>query len=357
MKLVVISGFLGSGKTTAISNASLELIKHHRKVGIITNDQGEQQVDSLFVQSLQIPTGQVQNGCFCCNYDQLNEHIDDLIVSYDPELIFAESVGSCTDLVATIAKPLAIYRPEIEIIIVVFADASLLLALLQDRASFINEDVRYIYQKQLEDADMVVINKVDTVNKHELYEIESMLHRQFPDKRILLQNSTKEVSIRNWLKAIEDFKSSGNRKSIIVDYDRYANGEAALGWLDKKIEIRAATNNAPSLAIRLINTIFQRLLNERQVVGHLKVYVESETWNQKLSYTLTTHHLFTDLSEPDSSSCTLLINARVQMEPQSLKRVVEEEIEKLRASTGASFTEGATAYFQPGYPKPTHRMA
>jgi G3E family GTPase len=45
MKLFLIGGFLGSGKTTAIVNACQHLIKKDQRVAVITNDQGDQQVD------------------------------------------------------------------------------------------------------------------------------------------------------------------------------------------------------------------------------------------------------------------------------------------------------------------------
>ena len=49
LKLFLVGGFLGSGKTTAIQQATLFLQKNNRKVGVITNDQGTQQVDTQFI--------------------------------------------------------------------------------------------------------------------------------------------------------------------------------------------------------------------------------------------------------------------------------------------------------------------
>lgn len=121
MKLVLVGGFLGSGKTTAIVHASQQLLKQNKKVAIITNDQGDQQVDSALVTSLSIPTREVSNGCFCCNFKQLETHLLSIAEKDKPEIIFAESVGSCTDLIATIAKPLNQLRPEIEVAISIFA--------------------------------------------------------------------------------------------------------------------------------------------------------------------------------------------------------------------------------------------
>jgi len=67
MKIHLVAGFLGSGKTTAITNASKLLIGKNITASIITNDQGKFQVDSHFVKSLEIANAEVSGGCFCCN--------------------------------------------------------------------------------------------------------------------------------------------------------------------------------------------------------------------------------------------------------------------------------------------------
>src|SRR5690348_12261831 len=75
LEIFLVGGFLGSGKTTAVSNACLQLISRHKKVAVITNDQGEELVDSSYMQNLSISNEEVFNGCFCCNYNDLDEHI------------------------------------------------------------------------------------------------------------------------------------------------------------------------------------------------------------------------------------------------------------------------------------------
>ena len=136
MTIHLLSGFLGSGKTTAIQYACSELIKQQKKVGVITNDQGIRLVDGELFEHLNIPNRQVVNGCFCCNYDDLDESIQSLISTNNPDIIFAESVGSCTDLVATVMKPLLQYHPESKVTISTFADARLLQILLNENAPF-----------------------------------------------------------------------------------------------------------------------------------------------------------------------------------------------------------------------------
>ncbi len=123
MKLHLLSGFLGSGKTTAIQNAASYLLQKEVKAGVITNDQGTRLVDGDFFKSLELPGEQVVNSCFCCNYLELDRKIESLIKTHNVSTIFAESVGSCTDLVATIFNPLLQFRPQLQVTVSTFADA------------------------------------------------------------------------------------------------------------------------------------------------------------------------------------------------------------------------------------------
>src|SRR6187431_221942 len=87
MKIHLLSGFLGSGKTTAIQHASRVLLGQGIKTGIITNDQGIKLVDGDFFKGLGVPNRQVINGCFCCNYNDLENHIVSLTEANGTEMI------------------------------------------------------------------------------------------------------------------------------------------------------------------------------------------------------------------------------------------------------------------------------
>ena len=193
MKVVLVGGFLGSGKTTAIVHACQYLMAQGKRVAVITNDQGDQQVDSAFTRSLGINTREVSNGCFCCRYVELDRHLQSLLEEIKPDIVFAESVGSCTDLVATITKPFQISKPDMNVVISVFADADYLTSLIEGRASFLEESIRYIYKKQLEEADIIVLNKIDLLTKSQLATAHNVILRENPGKKIIHQNSLRNI--------------------------------------------------------------------------------------------------------------------------------------------------------------------
>ncbi|HEX6493903.1 MAG TPA: GTP-binding protein, partial [Acidobacteriaceae bacterium] len=103
--LVFIGGFLGAGKTTLILAAARELQRRGMRCGAIFNDQSNGLVDTQLAGLHNVPSGQVTAGCFCCRFSDLTTQLE-AILTYAPDVVFAEPVGSCTDIAATILHPL-----------------------------------------------------------------------------------------------------------------------------------------------------------------------------------------------------------------------------------------------------------
>ncbi|MDR0287724.1 MAG: cobalamin synthesis protein P47K, partial [Clostridiales bacterium] len=95
-KLIIIGGFLGSGKTTVILELAKRFLSLGQKVGIVTNDQGSELVDTEFLRANGLSVLEVTGGCFCCNFDEFTRKVEELAKSEMPDVILAEPVGSCT---------------------------------------------------------------------------------------------------------------------------------------------------------------------------------------------------------------------------------------------------------------------
>src|SRR5262245_11567717 len=106
IRFVLIGGFLGAGKTTAIGRLARDYQNRGKKVGICTNDQASDLVDTNLLRSQGFDVGEVAGACFCCNFNELTGTIGKLAAHQKPDVVFAEPVGSCTDLVATVIQPI-----------------------------------------------------------------------------------------------------------------------------------------------------------------------------------------------------------------------------------------------------------
>lgn len=97
----MVSGFLVTGKTTALQTIGAKLPERGYTVGIITTDQASGLVDTSILDRTAGTVVEIPGGCFCCNVGQLLKATPSLD-NQGVDLLLAEPVGNCIDLVATV---------------------------------------------------------------------------------------------------------------------------------------------------------------------------------------------------------------------------------------------------------------
>jgi len=267
-------------------------------------------------------------------------------------VIFAESVGSCTDIVATVLKPLTVFRPEAPATLSVVADSVLLKMLLLEKRSLFEPEVEYIFRKQIEEASLVLLNKSDLLSTAEMENLVPAVEKAFGSRTILPLEAANPDSVARWLRVLDDWRQPTG-PSMDVDYEIYASGEAMMGWLDEDVVIRAHDNMAGSAARELVNRVNAALEQSGYPIGHVKWLINEET---KLSLTgLSGPPLFPFF--PEAGEVRLLLNARVQVHPTKITEILNNCISMTSEQTGAHISVSGHSAFQPGYPRPEHRMA
>jgi G3E family GTPase len=106
VRFVMVGGFLGAGKTTTLGRLARLYSSQGKRVGIVTNDQARDLVDTNTFRGQGHAVEEVPGACFCCRFDELVSRVGSLEENERPDVILAEPVGSCTDLVATVIQPL-----------------------------------------------------------------------------------------------------------------------------------------------------------------------------------------------------------------------------------------------------------
>src|SRR5438046_438682 len=278
-RYIMIGGFLGAGKTTAVAQLAASLHARGQRVGLITNDQGSGLVDTSVLRARGFATEEIPGGCFCCRFNSLVDAADKLTTATRPEVFIAEPVGSCTDLVATVTYPLRrIYGDNFFIApLSVLADPIRALRIfgLEEGGKF-SEKVLYIYRKQLEEADIIVINKCDVLDASKRPTLRGELAAQFPRAEIFEVSARSGAGLGSWFDRITAAEQTA-RATMEVDYELYAVGEALLGWLNctVRLEDRKAFD-ANAVLERLAGAIQERLRSADAEVAHLKMTFSSE---------------------------------------------------------------------------------
>lgn len=204
-RYIMIGGFLGAGKTTAVGLLAKRLIRQGLRVGLITNDQGRNLVDTAMLRSQGFATEEIPGGCFCCRFNSLMEAAHKLIAQSRPDVLIAEPVGSCTDLVATVTYPLRrLYGDNFSV-----APVSVLVDPIRALRVFgvepggnFSEKVIYIYHKQMEEANLVVISKADLLDEARLALLRKAMAARYPGKEILAVSSRQGTNLEAWFSRI-----------------------------------------------------------------------------------------------------------------------------------------------------------
>jgi len=327
MEMHLVGGFLGSGKTTSIINAAKELVERGLKVGVVTNDKGKHLVDTAFFRSSAIPTAEVAGGCFRCNYDELEKQLRSLEEDNHPDVIFCESVGSCADMAATVLQPLLEYmeKSEHQTSFSVFCDVRLLRMWLMGVELPFSDAVVYIFEQQIEEAPILVLNKKDLLSEEQLGSLLKMTKERFPEKQIILQTALLEHGTAEWLEMIQSSGFELPEGESVMDYEKYDKGGQSLAWLDESITLKSEDN---SKAVALFVTALFDAMKADEIT------LEEAGWQENFPQGL-------------GNEVEVIVNGRVECAPAKLNRLVAGALADMREVVRATYERKESVYFRP----------
>ncbi|MCS6807897.1 MAG: GTP-binding protein [Bacteroidota bacterium] len=198
--ITILCGFLGSGKTTLLNH--LLHNSNGTKLAVIVNEFGEINIDATLVTHTTERMVELSNGCICCTLrGDLIEAVDDILRSHDIDGIVIESTGIGEPLPIAqafyIAPELLALAPELPRLhgrvrvdaIITVVDAGQFFDMYQ-RAGHLPDDQSQrgfgqLLASQIEGADIIVINKIDLVDKDTLQKLEEFLALTNPRAKLI----------------------------------------------------------------------------------------------------------------------------------------------------------------------------
>jgi Ni2+-binding GTPase involved in maturation of urease and hydrogenase len=364
-RYIMIGGFLGAGKTTCMAKLAQQLTAQGLKVGLITNDQGGELVDTAMLRSRGFATEEIPGGCFCCRFNSLVDAANKLTAASRPDVFIAEPVGSCTDLVATVTYPLRrMYGDSFAI-----APLSVLVDPIRARRIFgfaeggkFSEKVLYIYRKQLEEADMIVINKRELLDEAQVAQLTAKLAVEFPKAKILAVSARSGAGLDDWFARIAAAEQPVG-ESMVVDYEVYADGEALLGWLNCTVALEATAAFDGNAVLQSLARRVQGFLNAAGAeIAHLKMTLSPNEGLGDIAVVNVVRNDFVpelSLELPAAIlSGQLIINCRAETAPGTVVAAVTHALTDVeREFPGLTTKLEHSEHFRPGKPQPTHRIA
>jgi G3E family GTPase len=364
-RYVMIGGFLGAGKTTAILELARHLIAQGRRVGVIMNDQSSGLVDTAVAAAQGFEVAEVAGGCFCCRFNSLIEAADRLTAATAPDVFIAEPVGSCTDLKATVAYPLRrMYGNDYEIAplsVIVDPLRAVRVLGLEPGRSF-SSKVLYIYAKQLEEADLIVLNKRDLMPDDRRWDAlrAAMAHR-FPHAEIFDVSARAGTGLGAWFTRLLDDARAERIGPAELDYQRYGEGEALLGWLNALVQVAGLDVDGNRLLLTFAAEVQRQLAGAGVEVAHLKLTLSPDDGADIAVVNLVGSDRRPELSHALAGPIEageLIVNVRAEADPDMLRRCVVDVLDGIARAAGAPALQLThVESFRPGQPVPTYRLA
>ena len=360
LRFILVGGFLGAGKTTAITRLARFYAGRGQRVGVVTNDQADDLVDTNSLRGQGFAVEEVAGACFCCKFDDLVGKVGKLTENDRPDVILAEPVGSCTDLVATVVRPLQdLYGDRFEVApYAVFFKPSHGTRILEGKpAGGFSPKAAYIFVKQLEEADAIVLNRIDEMDPASVREVTDLVASKYPGTPVL-RVSAKTGQGFDALTELLDQKGDFGRKILEIDYDVYAEGEAELGWLNGTARVTADKPfDLDALLMKVIASLRGTFAPGAEV-AHLKaIGLHEGSFGVANLVSSSTEPELSLPSRGKTDDAQVIVNARVAADPAELERQVREVTAAVCRESGARAEFVAMRSFRPGRPTPTHRYA
>lgn len=179
----IISGYLGSGKTTLIKKLIEDL---DRDFAILMNEFGEVNIDSKVLEGDNIRMSEVAEGCVCCSMlGEFRDAVSEIIDEYNPELIVVETTGVAEpdSLISDINNH--IDECTLDSVITVVDSVSLRSFERLGRTGVI----------QLETADIILLNKTDLIEDNdEISDLKNKI-REYNENSPIIQSEYCDVDI------------------------------------------------------------------------------------------------------------------------------------------------------------------
>lgn len=173
----ILGGYLGAGKTTLVNH----LLRHADglRIAVLVNEFGALPIDADLIEAQDDTLISIAGGCVCCSYgnDLIQAMVDLSKMEIAPDHVLIESSGVA--LPGAIAASISLIEDMVVEGVIVMCDAETI------RDQLANEYIGDTIERQLADADLVLLNKADLLSETELDAVAGWLKTQVPGAEVV----------------------------------------------------------------------------------------------------------------------------------------------------------------------------
>src|SRR5262249_27751513 len=218
--------------------------------------------------------------------------------------------------------------------------------------------VDYLYQKQLAEADVIVLSKRDLIDPSEARAHIQRMQARHPNAEVISLSAKTGEGLAEWLgRCLTD--ASPIDQALELDYALYAEAEACLGWLNATGTLAAAEPFAPAEWLSAaLGAMERRFAEQNAPIAHVKLHLRTPGGALKASLTQSGHPISWDMREGGSPAdrAQFILNARVNTDPRTLEAIVRQSMAEVGARPPVRSELTFLECFSPLPPQPTYRL-
>ena len=341
-RLMLFSGFLGSGKTTTMVATAKYLQERGIKAALVTNDLGENLVDTGYARLSGIPVAEISNGCLCHDVPHFVQTLNCVMEQENPDIIFAEPVGSCIGLVENVYREMDLHFADtFELApFVALVDPNRYESIyMHPENNTFDDEATYLYRTQLEDADTIVINKCDLITDEKLAEIKASLQRNFPDAAVVAISAREGKGFDAWVQTFAE-GTYPSLHTANIDWEYLYSGDAHMGWYNKVFELESAQPvDLDKFCLAFTEAVGENFRAHNVEIAHFKVLGSAEGGFSKSA--LTSMHQTAALSDTLGKPVVhaqVNVNMRALTSPDKISEMIGEALQKTADSMQVQLT-------------------
>lgn len=341
VRFMVFSGFLGAGKTTTMIALAEQVNRTYGEMALIANDLGAELVDTGLTKASGCTVVEVGSGCICYQMDNTIGHIRRFRDKHDAVLVASDIPGCGVGALDHVYRLLADeYADEFTLApFTVVADPERLRMIMPEHADInLPEELVYLLKLQLEEADLVVLNKRDLLSDEDVERYLDFLRAACPDVPVIAISARERTNIGE----LADFvmtHTSALRSMAPLNRQEFDDAEAKLTWYNRRIYLKAkggAAVDMNEVVDELIEGIRMRLIERKRNVPHLKTFATAGDGSGDFSkasligvdYDTEYEQRF----EQPRESIRMIVNARAVCESRALARLMDDALDEVLES-------------------------
>ncbi len=344
-KYMIVSGFLGSGKTTTMIAMARNINKRLQDAGqeghsaIIANDLGAKNlVDADYTRTADVAINEITGDCICYVTEDLVSHIDRL-ANDGANIVISDipgcGVGALNHVYVTLTDE---YPGKYDLLpLVCLVDPIRLRMILPEKADIhLPEEMRFVLNAQLAEADVIVLNKCDLIDEAEREADLAFIRAAYPDTPVMAMSARTGEGVDEVVDYVLAHQAPAEWRDLGTDSDEFDSAEAQMCWYNRRFfaEERDGKNIDFNAVIEdFMEAIREGLIEARRNVPHLKLFAAGEGDDfVKCSIVGVDYDLeFERKLDHEYSGIAIVVNARAVCESETFGDIAEDAMDEIKS--------------------------